>query len=160
MNSDGPVLRDIHLPADPAWWPPAPGWWLLLAIALLTITAVVVLLRRGWRRRQWHGRVMAELEQISKRHDQARDPVGLLGEISLLLRRASRLIDPSAASLRGEDWLRFLDSVPGGEHFSAGLGRCLLDGPYQRQVNVDADALIDLTRSWLRQALTSKATHV
>ena len=66
----------------------------------------------------------------------------------------------AAASLRGEDWLRFLDSVRGGEHFSAGVGRSLLDGPYQRQVNVDADALIGLTHSWLLQTLTVKAKHV
>ena len=50
MNPEGPVLRDIHLPADPAWWPPAPGWWLLLGPALLAIAAAAILLRpRRWR---------------------------------------------------------------------------------------------------------------
>ena len=32
-------LRGVHLPPDPAWWPPAIGWWL---VALLTILAI------GW----------------------------------------------------------------------------------------------------------------
>ncbi|MEP6880575.1 MAG: DUF4381 domain-containing protein, partial [Dokdonella sp.] len=42
MNQPGPELRDIHLPADPSWWPPAPGWWILAAILLgVTIWAAV-----------------------------------------------------------------------------------------------------------------------
>jgi len=28
-------LRGLHLPQDPAWWPPAPGWWIALALVCL-----------------------------------------------------------------------------------------------------------------------------
>ncbi|HET9483332.1 MAG TPA: DUF4381 domain-containing protein, partial [Xanthomonadales bacterium] len=44
-----PQLRDIHLPAEPSWWPPAPGWWLL---AILVIAALVFLVRFAWRKRR------------------------------------------------------------------------------------------------------------
>ena len=153
MNADGPVLRDIHLPPDPDWWPPAPGWWLLLAVALVVVGILVHLLRQRWRHRQWREDVMAELRQITRQHNRAPDPARLLADISQLLRRASRLLDPAAVSLRGDAWLRFLDSVLEGAHFSSGLGRCLLDGPYQREVEVDTGALLDLTRTWLDRSI-------
>ena len=45
----GPALRDLHLPGEPSWFPPAPGWWLL---AVLLIIAAIVLLRYWQRRRR------------------------------------------------------------------------------------------------------------
>jgi hypothetical protein len=159
MNADRPVLRDIHLPADPAWWPPAPGWWLLLAIFVLLLVAIVIRIGRRWQLRRWRQGVMNELELIALRHRQAPDDGRLLAEISHLLRRASRLVNPAAVSLYGEDWLRFLDSVSGDVQFSSGVGRALLEGPYRRQIEIDADAMLGLTRTWLRKLLTRKAMH-
>ena len=43
-------LRDIHLPADVSWWPPAPGWWLLaILVVIVLITLITVFIR--YRRR-------------------------------------------------------------------------------------------------------------
>ena len=52
MNGSGDLaslLRDIHLPQVPAWWPPRPGWWL---VALVLLAAVLWWLRRmpAWKR--------------------------------------------------------------------------------------------------------------
>ncbi|HMM67232.1 MAG TPA: DUF4381 domain-containing protein [Dokdonella sp.] len=159
MNPQGPSLRDIHLPADPSWWPPAPGWWLLALVATgLLLFAARVLLRR-WRKRRWRRLVLAELERIAEQQASTPDSVRLAADVSQLLRRASRLVDAGAASLRGEAWVTFLDSVLAGEDFSRGVGRCLLDGPFRRTLSVDSDGLLALTRAWLEKALAGSAQH-
>lgn len=152
MNTDGPVLRDIHLPADPSWWPPAPGWWLL---AVLVVVALVEVLRRLYRHvgeRRWRDRVAAELEPIVARHARERDDVRLAAELSLLLRRAARVLDPAAAALHGDAWLGFLDSRIGGDSFTRGPGSVLIDAPWRKSVELDAEALVALVRRWLAVA--------
>lgn len=171
MNpADAPVLRDIHLPAAPGWWPPAPGWWLLAAIVLV---ALFLLARRLWRRirhRRWLARVQAELAAIADRHARERDALRITGEVSRLLRRASLRIEPAAAALRGEAWLDFLDARwPPAEAarapFRNGPGRLLVDAQYRRPsedaVSQDEIAtLLALARRWLAWTFREGAVHV
>ena len=152
MNGDGPVLRDIHLPPDPAWWPPAPGWWLL---GVVLVFATVFAVRLAWTflgTRRWRRRVVAELDPIAARHAEAPDDARLAAELSVLLRRAAHVLDPPSAALRGEAWLRFLDARIGGDEFERGAGRALLDAPWQKSARLDAPVLIRLVRRWLEQA--------
>jgi len=158
----GPDLRDIHLPPDPSWWPPAPGWWIVAIVVLVAIGFGAWVLVREWRERQWRRRVAAELDRIATTH--AAQPVRLAAEVSQLLRRASLLIEPSAAALEGDAWLAFLDKqIDGGTatkpdvRFQSNTGRALLDAPYRRAddpgAHVDTNALLGLARSWLKRAL-------
>ena len=120
------VLRDVHVPAAPSIWPPAPGWWLVGA-ALLAVVAVICLLRM---RRQ------RKLEARQRLFDEAcRDlPASAqVAAMSELLRRAARQVDKHADRLQGEDWLRFLDGRAGSD-FSKGAGRLLLEGGFRRDV--------------------------
>lgn len=160
MNPPGPELRDIHMPADPSWWPPAPGWWMLAVIVIGLLTWLLLWLRTRNRRRQWQQRIMAELDHISANATLRSDPPRLIGELSQLLRRSGRLIDANSSALRGTAWLAFLDGQLGGEEFSQGSGRIFLDGPYQRQVDFDADAVFALVRRWLSHVLESRGSHV
>jgi hypothetical protein len=160
MTQAGPQLRDIHLPADPSWWPPAPGWWILFATVLGLLVWLAVHLQRRASRRRWQRSVLNELERIATSRTAREDSSRLLAELSQLLRRASRLVDASAPALRGEAWLQFLDSSFEGEEFSSGSGRVLLEGPYRRRTDVDADALIDLVRRWLRHTVERQVGHV
>lgn len=165
----GPELHDIHLPAPPGWWPPAPGWWLAGLALLLAIAFGVRWLWRRERRRRWRRRVRAELERIAAAHARSADPRQLSISLSHLLRRASRLLAPHAAALRGDAWLDFLDArLPPGEAASApfrrGAGRALLDAPYRRprdpaEASIDADELIALARRWLAHALRAEGGH-
>jgi hypothetical protein len=160
MNDTGPELRDIHLPADPSWWPPAPGWWLLALLCLGLLVMAAVWIRRRLARRRWRQRVTSELDRIATEYSAEPDALRLSAEVSQLLRRASRLLDPAAPALRGAAWLEFLDSILGSDDFTNGVGRVLLEGTYQRAANVDADGLLDLTRRWLRRLLESRDVHV
>ena len=112
MQAQELVLRDVHVPAAPSMWPPAPGWW-LVAAALLTVIAVLWLLK---------SRQQRKLQARQRLFDEAcRDlPASAqIAAMSELLRRAARKLDKHADRLQGEDWLRFLD-VNKGEDFSKG----------------------------------------
>lgn len=126
------VLRDVHVPAAPSWWPPAPGWWIVAAVAM---ALALVLLARAHRRRK-------RLQAWQKLFDeacalpQASEQVAAMSE---LLRRAARKVDRHADALEGEAWLRFLDGDASkqGSHsdFADGAGRLLLDGGFRREVD-------------------------
>lgn len=120
------VLRDVHVPAAPSLWPPAPGWWLVAAVVLACI-AIVWLLR--WR----HARKVTARQRLFD--DACRDlPASAqVAAMSELLRRAARRIDKHADKLQGDAWLRFLDGKKGRE-FSTGAGRLLLEGGFRRDV--------------------------
>jgi hypothetical protein len=160
MSQAGPQLLDIHMPADPSWWPPAPGWWILSVFVLGLLIWMTARLRRRASRRRWQRSVLDELDRITAGEVARTDSSRLLAELSLLLRRASRLVDAGAPSLRGEAWLQFLDASLGGEEFVKGSGRILLDGPYRRETDVDADALIGLVRRWLKHVVEQRVENV
>lgn len=153
-NNNALVLRDIHMPAAPSWWPPAPGWWLVAALVMAVMVIVLAWRARERRRRrriaEWFDR---ELEA-------AGTPAAQVAAMSELLRRAGRRQDPLADRLEGEAWLTFLDgaprtagsarrkrALPTPRHFSEGPGRLLLDGAYRREVDgAQVEALRHLAR--------------
>ncbi len=160
MNQPGPELRDIHLPADPSWWPPAPGWWILAAIVSGVAIWAAVALRKRVSKRRWQKQVLDELERIAADPASRNHAPHLIGELSQLLRRASRLVDVKAPGFRGNAWLNFLDSILGGDEFSQGPGRVLLDGAYRREASMDVEPLVDLVRRWLKRVVETRMTHV
>ena len=146
----GPVLRDIHLPAEPGWWPPAPGWWLLAAIALV----LLFLAWRAWarRRRLAHTRagLVHDFNALLQQHPES--AASRVAEISMFLRRAGKRYAPAAHTLRDDAWLAFLDGDDPDRPFSTGPGRVLIDGPYRPDVApADVDALAQLARARLPQ---------
>jgi hypothetical protein len=162
-TAPGPELRDIHLPPAPSWWPPAPGWWLLAAGVLIGVYFAARWWLRRRRETQWRKRVHAELERIANDHIGQPDPARVALEVSHLLRRVSMMIQPHAAALRDEAWLEFLDAQwpparAADAPFRSALGRSLIDAPYRRAGDasaraLDAHALLELTRAWLRAVL-------
>ena len=145
------VLRDVHEGFAPAWWPPAPGWWLLLA-AILAIAAFF-----AWRMLRRSRRRAMILRLFDETVAQAATPSLQVAAMSELLRRAARRKDAGAATLDGEDWLRFLDAGLPQPVFSAGAGALLRDGGFRTDVAAnEVDALRVVARArfldWMRGA--------
>lgn len=149
-------LRDVHPPADPAWWPPAPGWWLVaLAAALLAALALRALLPHGrrWRTRR---RLLGALEAVARRHRAGAPAHATAAEVSRLLRHAvlERFPDRGAAGLHGGDWIAFLESCDRAPGRFERLRAALTAAPYAASGALDdAAPLLAAARGWLRAAL-------
>ncbi|MBE0621055.1 MAG: DUF4381 domain-containing protein [Burkholderiales bacterium] len=145
-------LRDIHLPAAPAFWPPAPGWWLLAALLLALLAWLTVFALRRYRIRRQRQRVLAALANLEHQLASERTP-DALAHISVLLRRLALMRFPrrQVAALTGSAWLRFLDESGGNGRFSEGPGRVLATAPYQRSLPPDLEpaSLVALLREWV-----------
>ena len=150
-------LRDIHLPGEIGWWPPAPGWWFVAALVLVGLALYGAHYYRGRHKRvalRAVARVRAALEQGA-------EPVACLANVSTILRRfamtsAGAARDGAAAidvpGLIGERWLKFLDGRWERTEFSAGLGRQLLVAPYARPNSIERNTALELTglcAAWL-----------
>lgn len=151
-------LRDVHLPLSPELWPPAPGWWVLAAAVVALLTWAAFKLLRFWQRYRLQKEILATLDKLQQDH--ADDPTPqFLADVSILLRRVAIMKFPrqQVAALTGRGWLSFLDLHGGGGEYCNGVGSVLAEGPYARNVEagdeVDKDALLLLTRKWIKQNL-------
>jgi len=137
-------LRDLHLPADPSWWPPAPGWWLLTLVCLAALGWTVVVLRRAWLRRRPRRAARQLLRSLNARHAQGElSAEAYVQQVNELLKRllVRGLGRSGVAPLQGEAWLRWLDAEAGSRDFTAGAGQVLGDARFRPAFEVDAAAL-------------------
>ena len=145
-------LRDIHLPGDPAFWPPAPGWWLVAAVTIALLAWMTVIALRRYRLHRHRQRVLGALARLEQELANERSP-DALARLSVLLRRLALVRYPRerVAALTGSSWLRFLDESGGNGRFAEGPGSVLGTGPYQRSLPSDLDAagLVVLIREWV-----------
>ncbi len=149
-------LRDIHLPEAVSCWPLAPGWWIIIGLVILIIAVTIVLYRR--RKRYLSSPAYQsglELEKLKQAYAINSDDLQLIRTLSSLIRRVAISVYPriDAASLSGERWLAFLDQVMPDQPFSKGPGQVLASGPYQTDVNIDANRMIELTKAWIDKAI-------
>ena len=165
MNPTELALRDIHLPPEISWWPLAWGWWLLIVLAVLGLVALVW----WWLKRPAHTQqinlsaqasALQELDRIEKQYNN--DPLGLVRELSVLLRRIAISLygRRSVAGLTGITWLQFLDKQGGSPVFSQRFQQALTELPYRAQGNVDVQALVQEVRQWLGSQSSAGKQHV
>lgn len=146
------VLRDIHLPATPEMWPPAPGWWLLAVLIIAGAWLAYKTIGKQLRNRRHQKDVVALLDALPV--DEILTPIGI-SRLSSLLKRLALVSFPErdVASLSGEKWLEFLDETGGEGEFQNGVGRVLSEGQYRPSTitNIDNKALAQLVRRWLHK---------
>ncbi len=143
-------LRDIHLPPDPALWPPAPGWWVLCLFLVVAVTLAIFWSARFIERHRpiRHARKLLQNIPVNVAGN---EKVAVLQQMSQLVRRFAvyRFGSQRVASLSGESWLVFLDQSTGGTDFTQGVGRILAEGPYQKKIDVDLQQLQALLLRWM-----------
>jgi hypothetical protein len=136
-------LRDIHLPSDIGWWPPAFGWWILAA---LVVGAAAFLVYRYMSRYRERAAAKA-IRRVVTRLEAGAEPVSCVQQVSAVLRRfvisVSAPNDP-VAGLTGPRWLEYLDNRWERAAFSAGPGRELIVAPYAPAGRVSAEAARDI----------------
>lgn len=140
----GPELRDLHLPGEPHWFPPAPGWWLLAVLLLVALLYALWWWRRLRRRRRRAGAARREWLALQQRYSEGADADQCLRELSSLVKRAALRVDPAVAQLHGNAWADWLDAQLGRAAFANGPGRALIEAPYRPQPAGDLSALIAL----------------
>ncbi len=151
-------LRDIHLPDPVSWWPLAIGWWLLLALLIL-LPIIVLAVKKLIARRQLRKLALAELSNIESSFGQHKNSQLLVSEISILLRRIciSRFPRRDVAGLNGEAWTCFLNSQS--NSFDADTCQALINGPFQKQCDINDQTLISACRHWIEQLQPSKGSQ-
>ena len=136
------LLRDIHQPAAPSLWPPAPGWWIVMTLVLLAGLAIAWWLRR----RRLHRLAIERL--FDDAMAEAGDGPAQVAAMSALLRRAARRHRDDADQLDGDAWLEALDENTDLSLFRSGIGRMLVEGAWQREVApADIDTLRGIART-------------
>lgn len=152
---NGPVLRDIHVPAA-SWWPLAPGWWVLAALVLLVALGVAWALRR--RAGGQPLRVaLREIDALEAAHARDGDAAGLAEGASRLLRRVALRVAPDVAAQTGAAWQAFVQSHAPDADTRRALGE-LARERYLAQPALDAPALLAALRAWCRNALRAHAS--
>jgi hypothetical protein len=148
-------LRDLHLPVEPIWWPPAPGWWLLAAAAGAVLVWICRQVMEARRKRQPFKRARALYDRLwqSYQADQltARE---YLHQSNELLKRLVifGIGQDQARKANDQDWLDLLDQLIGSNEFSAGPGRQLGNQRFSPEPETDVDALHQLLSRFFRSA--------
>jgi len=126
-------LKGLSLPVDDGFGI-APGWWVLIVLACLLLLWLVL---RWWQRPppppDWRPAARAELSRLQSLLPST-PAATFMAECSRLSRRIALAAAPRAqiAALHCEPWLKALDELSDSQLFTAGPGRLLLSGPYQR----------------------------
>jgi uncharacterized protein DUF4381 len=145
-------LIDIPLPPPVSLLPQT--WELRISLAALLALAVVVAWHFIHRHRanRYRRDALAELDRICAASN--RTPHQTVHRLSVLVRRTALDAFPreTIAPLAGPAWLAFLDRSYGGQEFSSGLGRWLVNGPYQPESpdRGELQPLADLVRRWIK----------
>lgn len=165
MNPTELPLRDIHLPPELGWWPLAWGWWLVIGLLVLGLISLIW----WWLKRPVNTARMnlsaqtSALQELTRIENQySNDPLGLVRELSVLLRRIAISLygRRSVAGLTGVSWLQFLDKQGGSPVFSQRFQQALTELPYRAQGSTDVSTLVQEVRQWLRSQSSAGKQHV
>jgi hypothetical protein len=126
-------LRDIVVPPDVSFWPPAPGWWVVGAAIVAAAALVIVAAVRHWQGNAYRREALRALATAGD------------ADVSAILKRAALAAFPreQVASLHGAAWLAFLDRTGGTAFANTALLALTYGG------RGDRDAVVAQARRWI-----------
>lgn len=151
-------LKDIHIPTDTlSFWPLAPGWWIVgVLLPLLCFLSIIVYKYF----KQTNAIKSARKLLFKLKNDKNAEKLQILIAISVLIRRVAISTAPreQVAGLNGLAWLAYLDRSFKDAPFSQGVGRCLADAQYRKNLDSDFDIedLFKLCDRWLKKQKPAK----
>ncbi len=148
-------LKDIHLPVEPTWWPPAPGWWVLALIVIGLIIWAAGRLRAAYRRRRPLKLARGYYDEVYSAFSRGEiDGPAYLQQTNELLKRlyVHGVGDDRARSANDENWLAYLDARSGDNAFTQGPGRQLGNQRFQPTPDADPATLHPLVSKLFRNA--------
>ncbi len=153
-------MADIHLPAEPGFWPLAPGWWLLAALLL------ALLIYGAWRlhlRLQLHRRYRSALRELDKCLAALQASAGpdgptmeqrlaYVNDVNSVLRRVALLHfeQSRVASLSGQAWVEFIRQHDRAGRLTPELASALAEGRFAPRCDVDTQALHRMAGDWIK----------
>ncbi len=153
-------LRDVDIPDASGGIPW--GWVifaLICALLLILVRQYKAASNRRYAALQWHREATAELASI---RDAAvtQTTTELLVRCSELARKVMLVAEPreNVAALHGDQWLAKLDEVCAKPAFSQGMGRLLIEHPYQATSSVPPDDMQSLFNA-LETLIAAAPTH-
>ena len=140
-------LRDIHEPAVPGFWPPAPGWWLVFALGVAALVLAALLAKRWLRHRAAlrapYVAAESHIRLAARQHAAGEiDARALADRISDVLKRVLVRVErrEGSATAAGDAWTQALaERFPQSE--VAALGEALGNARFRRRFDADATAL-------------------
>ncbi len=104
-NIDLSGLKDIHIPVEPFWWPPAIGWMILIGSIFFGIMIGVVAYLI-WRKQP----KQYALRKLKRIYKSSQNTILMARQVSVLLKRVALLKYPreKVASLSEKKWIDFL----------------------------------------------------
>ena len=155
QNTD--TLRDIHLPDAISWWPPAIGWWLLLVI-IITALVLVPKLYRYLTYTPLNRVAKQRFKNIIADYTNNKNELNFISAISQFLRQTamSYYSREQVAQLTGEDWLASLNDLTNENHFNQEIKQTLINAPYQKNFDVNAEQIITAVQNWLNELPKNK----
>lgn len=159
-------MADIHLPAEPGFWPLAPGWWVLAALllALLMYGAYRLHLRL-----QLHRRYRSAQRELDKCLASLQASAGADGpdmeqrliyvnQVNSVLRRVALLHfeQGRVAGLNGQAWVAFIKQHDRAGRLTPELASALAEGRFAPRCDVDTQALHQMASAWIKNLYLAK----
>lgn len=144
-------LHDISQPAEPSWWPLAPGWWGLIALAVAVLLGCF-LFRLWWRKTALKRAAAKHMHAVTEA-SQELDDHRFLQALAETLRRAAKQRYPETVGLADSAWAEHLNHTGKTNYFTTNAGAQLLQARFAKVVAVDREQQLAAVQAWLKVAL-------